>query len=800
MMIWAASACTKIPKIEAPEPITHVMVLRFDNEGRFQSLEPLQPVQRPIRLGDQSSGQLYVAGYTRSQLDALGAPEDPSTERFQPASTCDPLLVEPEWVVEMIDGVPTPKGALPSFPALTASWLPPRCGAGFECREDECAPVVTQIATGARHACAIWGSGKVSCWGANERGQSGQPMFDSISEAREVPIVDDAVAIAAGNQHTCAVRADGSVWCWGGNALGQLGRGIMEDVPASEPARVPGIEDAVSIAAGGFHGCAVQRDGRAYCWGRGEDGELGEVEKVNRASPTLVPQLQDIVQIVAGDQHTCAVDRSGELFCFGQNTDGQSGPSDLPLPGIASEVEQVVAGRRHTCALVQGGEALCFGSNAFGQSSAGGVSFGVPIRFLTAGGESSCAVLEDGQAFCWGANERGQHGFLQSFPFESFVPQEGPSGSWAQLRLGARFGCGLDLDGRVQCWGFNGQGELGRRTSGIVQEAQLFSNVVQVAPGDEHTCAILEDRSVSCVGRNGEGQLGRGTRTYAESQGRILGLRDVTDLACGDGFTCVISEGLLYCFGAAGWASQGGFVDVELSPVRVGMLERSVEVDAAGGQGCVLQERGEVWCWALEVALHAKAELRAATQISCGLDRCCALAPPGEVLCWSPGRAAVPVSGIEGAIKVDAGGRHACALMPTGRVMCWGDNDHGQLGDDTRAPSAAPVEVLDIDDATDLVVGGSHGCVVRSDASVWCWGDNGQGQLNRDSSDDQGRPVELPTLRGLPQKRLAAGMRHGCVQSETPGDVWCWGWNSHGQADPMRSAIGDGAQPVSGLP
>lgn len=38
-------------------------------------------------------------------------------------------------------------------------------------------------------------------------------------------IAADALSLAAGYWHTCALLVDGSVWCWGQNNYGQLGYG-----------------------------------------------------------------------------------------------------------------------------------------------------------------------------------------------------------------------------------------------------------------------------------------------------------------------------------------------------------------------------------------------------------------------------------------------------------------------------------------------------------------------------------------------------------------------------------------------
>ena len=79
---------------------------------------------------------------------------------------------------------------------------------------------------------------------------------------------------SVGAHHTCAVKADGSVRCWRANGNGQLGDATLTDRTA--PVAVPGIKDAVEIAAGDTHTCARRVTGGVICWGANADGQLGD--------------------------------------------------------------------------------------------------------------------------------------------------------------------------------------------------------------------------------------------------------------------------------------------------------------------------------------------------------------------------------------------------------------------------------------------------------------------------------------------------------------------------------------------
>ena len=121
--------------------------------------------------------------------------------------------------------------------------------------------------------------------------------------------ISDAVAVRAGGDVTCALRESGRVSCWGENDFGQLGDGTEDDAPT--PVEVTGITDAVSIAAGSKSSCAVLQTGAARCWGANDYGLLGDDNaEVDSAVPVDVVGIADAVSVAIGDYHACAI-RSG---------------------------------------------------------------------------------------------------------------------------------------------------------------------------------------------------------------------------------------------------------------------------------------------------------------------------------------------------------------------------------------------------------------------------------------------------------------------------------------------------------
>jgi alpha-tubulin suppressor-like RCC1 family protein len=81
----------------------------------------------------------------------------------------------------------------------------------------------------------------------------------------------DAVQLASGGSHSCAVRASGKVACWGQNLFGQLGNGpsaSLLDEPQAVPVSVQKVDDAAEVVAGDGYACARRKAGAVACWGR----------------------------------------------------------------------------------------------------------------------------------------------------------------------------------------------------------------------------------------------------------------------------------------------------------------------------------------------------------------------------------------------------------------------------------------------------------------------------------------------------------------------------------------------------
>jgi alpha-tubulin suppressor-like RCC1 family protein len=179
------------------------------------------------------------------------------------------------------------------------------CGGGLSRFDCALSPVrvdgldtAVELTLGASHACALDADGTVWCWGENAQGQLGVEGVERASTPVVVPGASPAVAISAGATFTCAVRADGTVLCWGDDGFGQLGDGDAGGTTTcvrsgeltscrAAPAPVVGITNAVTIAAGSAHACALADDGAVHCWGLNDARQLGDGARGTRSTPVI---------------------------------------------------------------------------------------------------------------------------------------------------------------------------------------------------------------------------------------------------------------------------------------------------------------------------------------------------------------------------------------------------------------------------------------------------------------------------------------------------------------------------------
>jgi len=198
------------------------------------------------------------------------------------------------------------------------------------------------VSLGEAHTCVLRADETVTCWGNNDAGQLGNDVVLGSATPMAVANLSGVVGLAAGARHTCAVNQAGIVSCWGAGTDGQLGwTGLLGDHKAPAPvSSLPAA--AVEVTAGDRHTCArlasdrgPETPGRVFCWGNNSKGQLGDNTQAPHPVPSTVPVVTDALAIAAGKAHTCALKQDHTLVCWGSDDAGQLGegaPLQISVP------------------------------------------------------------------------------------------------------------------------------------------------------------------------------------------------------------------------------------------------------------------------------------------------------------------------------------------------------------------------------------------------------------------------------------------------------------------------------------
>ena len=345
------------------------------------------------------------------------------------------------------------------------------------------------------------------------------------------------------------------------------------------------------------------------------------------------------------------------------------------------------------------------------------------------GNQHTCARKVDGTVRCWGDDTQGQLGG-GTLAADGFVssPQAVPLIKDAiDIAAGSTHTCIVHKDGKVSCWGFDLDGQLGHPEpdghSATPLEVQGLTGAIAVTAGGNFTCAIRNDTTVACWGANGSGQLGTGDDKPKSTPVPVPGLNDVVSIAAGLSHVCAAkSSGGVVCWGD-GQLGQLGQAGGSQTPVAVGSITNAVMVAAGERWSCAVLQTGAVMCWGANE--HG--------QLGNGSSSA------------DPTPTPVAVTNLTDAIALSGGTNHMCAARKVGSVACWGGGGHGQLGDGTARAEDDPQGTFVLADKISTAAfangGGDHSCATTTANEVFCWGANDRGQLGTASQDDSPTPA-----------------------------------------------------------
>jgi hypothetical protein len=364
------------------------------------------------------------------------------------------------------------------------------------------------------------------------------------------------------------------------------------------------LDDAVTVAAGGSHTCAIRQDGALYCWGDNNYGQLGvpQTTAFSSSKPIKVqfpPSLGKarITQVALSETTTFAIDSQLRLWAWGDNQRGTlaTGTADAVAHDVPAIVRTGAAAGAPpllvrsvaplwfaACALATTSEVFCWGGNNQGELGTAATAPPIftssfvpgkalsaieapgPNAILAAGIGSTDTCYASGTAandvYCWGgvfaggllANITAPPNGSANYTAATPLVAAGATLPLSQISYGTNYGATLDSKGRLFTWGSTDNAQHGADGAPAAGTAKVVPGAwSNMSTGYVFLCAVDDLKHVRCRGSNAQSQLGRVTNTVAETQAMdpvVLGngqpLGHARSVHAGFFHACAIVEGV----------------------------------------------------------------------------------------------------------------------------------------------------------------------------------------------------------------------------------------------------------------
>ncbi|MBL7545056.1 MAG: hypothetical protein JNL11_14660 [Bdellovibrionaceae bacterium] len=381
-----------------------------------------------------------------------------------------------------------------------------------------------------------------------KHGHFGTKTITGTIHDDETPDDGAVVDFAMGSNDTCFYTTNGRVYCFGRGESGELGLGTAAETRPL-PAKIgslSGVTQLMTHESSLNHYCAKAADG-IYCWGYGGKYAIGSTTGANHTSPYKVSGIGTNPSLVTLSRFslTCSYDNGVGTKCWGENAAGLAGINSAS--SLVTAPSSVVATINNYIKTIE--------SSATNTSSLG-----------------RCALIDDGDssdgypAYCWGEGTSALSGLGTTqirIPTLLMTPQVMDIA--AMTRGFCTYG---DFDvGKpgyeVACWGSAASSSYVLGYTNAMEytpkEIPGFENTEKVYFMPIYACAVgnyeagTTGLEIKCWGSNSSGRLGLGpTGTNQIAPGATVGISisSVDDLRLGNSTVCAKkTDGTLWCWG-----------------------------------------------------------------------------------------------------------------------------------------------------------------------------------------------------------------------------------------------------------
>lgn len=585
-----------------------------------------------------------------------------------------------------------------------------------------------------------------------------------------------------------ALTSGGRGWMWGYNPNGQLGDNSITN--RSTPVAILGATKTFcDISAGDTHTQAIDKNGRLWGWGLNTNGRIGDNTNVSKRTPvSVLGANKTFCQVSAGSDFACAIDRNGRVWCWGANASGQLGNNTVterrtptPIAGALKTFCNITAGAAYVLAIDNRGISWAWGINTGGELgitvAGAGTSRSTPVRVSTrvnrtfctiqAANNTSIAADNYGNVWTWGATA-DRLGLVTSQFTPVSIGGSNLTRTFCKVAYDGEYtgaiygGCGLQSTGRIWCWGSPSFGRLGNNqtaTAALTPVSILGANKTfcAVNSGVNFNVAISRQGRLWSWGVNNTGQLGDNTVVSKLTPVSVGGAaKTFCTLSTGFNQTLAIDRnGRIWGWGVNSNGNLGdNTITNKSTPVSIGGAAKTFCKIAAGlTQSFGITQTGKLWAWGRgnSGGLGTNALNNRSTPVS--------VAGANKTFCFVQARA------------FNDGG---CALDKNGSIWCWGENLVGQLGTNSTTSYSTPVKVSGANKTfCDIAMYMDSSFAIDKYGILWSWGNNVNGILGTGSKQCFSTPVKV---FGTTKTFCEIYSKYqGVAAVDKNGIIWCWG-------------------------
>ena len=139
--------------------------------------------------------------------------------------------------------------------------------------------------------------------------------------------------------------------------------------------------------------------------------------------------------------------------------------------------------------------------------------------------------------------------------------------------------------------------------------------------------------------------------------------------------------------------------------------------------------------------------------------------------------------------RIDLGLFHSSALTSSGRLFMWGNNEKGQIGNETTTKQPLPLDITSFFDFStneqiqQVELSNTNSAILTTENQLYIWGDNAYGQIGNDSFIDSSTPINITPYFELSDNETIEKISLGVVHSSAltnKGNIFTWGFNGEG--------------------